>query len=44
MGLKRLKYDTCLYYKMENGKIIIVAVYVDDLFLYFIDQGLVDDV
>lgn len=43
-GLKRLKYDTCVYYKMENGKIIIVAVYVDGFFLYFIDQGLVDDV
>lgn len=32
MGLKHLKYDTCVYYKMENGKIIIVAVYVDGFF------------
>lgn len=43
MGLKRLKYDTCVYYKMENFN-IIVAVYVDDLYLCFNYQGLVGDV
>jgi len=26
-------FDTCIYYRSENGKILIVAVYVDDLLI-----------
>lgn len=44
MALKRSKYDTCVYYKVTDGKLIIVAVYVDDFLLLSDDQGLVDDV
>lgn len=33
-----------MYYKQENGKTIIVAVYVDDLCLCFNYQDLVADV
>lgn len=39
-----MKYDTNVYYKMKCGKIIIVAVYVDDFLLFSNDQSLIDDV
>ena len=31
-GYKRCKADVCLYYKVKDGGLIIVGVYVDDLF------------
>lgn len=39
--LKRSKYDTCAYYKVTDGKLIIVAVYVDDYLLFCNVKGLV---
>lgn len=31
LGMKQSKYDPCLYHKINNGKILFVAIYVDDL-------------
>lgn len=33
-GLKRSKVDPCIYFKRENGNIIFVAIYVDDILLF----------
>lgn len=41
-GLARSKFDTCFYYRIENGKILIVAVYGDDLLIFSNNQRWVD--
>ena len=33
LGLKQSEYDTCVYYKIDGKKVLIIAVYVDDLIL-----------
>lgn len=37
-GLERSDYDSCLYYKLEDGKLLMVAVYVDDVLLFCNDD------
>jgi hypothetical protein len=34
LGLQQSNYDPCVYFHVENGNILIVAVYVDDLLLF----------
>src|SRR5688572_5737299 len=34
LGFLQSNFDTCIYYKNENGKILIIAVYVDDLLIF----------
>src|ERR1043165_4987933 len=34
LGFVQSNFDTCIYYKSENGKILIIAVYVDDLLIF----------
>lgn len=38
LGLKRSKFDTCVYCRNENGQIRIAAVYVDDLLVFSNNQ------
>jgi hypothetical protein len=33
-GLQQSQYDTCVYFKIINGNILITAVYVDDLLIF----------
>ena len=35
---KQSNFDPCVYYKINNGKILIIAVYVDDLIILSNDQ------
>jgi hypothetical protein len=39
-GLEQSKYDTCLYYKFQDKKILMVAVYVDDMLIFSNDTNL----
>lgn len=39
-GMIRSKVDPCIYYKRKHGKIVIIAVYVDDLLLLSNDNKL----
>jgi hypothetical protein len=39
-SLEQSKYDTCLYNKFENEKILMVAVYVDDILIFSNDTKL----
>ena len=34
IGLKQSIYDTCVYYKINDISVLIVAVYVDDLLIF----------
>lgn len=38
LGFKASRYDPCLYYKFSGGKILFVAIYVDDLMLFANDE------
>lgn len=38
-GLRKSKYDSCLFYKVENNKLLITAVYVDDILLFCNDDN-----
>ena len=42
MGFTKSKTDSNLYYKVEEGNIVILLLYVDDLFVTGMD-GLIDD-
>lgn len=33
MGFKRSKHDTCVYYRVVAGKVVIIAIYVDDFLI-----------
>lgn len=42
MGLKQNKYDRCLYsLKGDNGQMVYLGLYVDDLLIAGADQGLI---
>lgn len=34
IGLKGFLYEICVYYKIEGTRILIAAVYVDDLLIF----------
>jgi hypothetical protein len=42
-GYKRSVTDKCFYFKIENGEIAIVGLYVDDLLVTGSKQSMVDD-
>ena len=39
LGFVQSNFDTCIYYRCENGKILIIAVYVDDLLILSNNKG-----
>lgn len=41
-GLKRGSLDQCIYYMVINSKILIVAIYVDDVLVFYNDSDLAD--
>ena len=42
LGFTKSKHDSNLYYKVEEGNLVILLLYVDDLFVTGVD-GLIDD-
>lgn len=34
MCLKRSEVDQCVYYKVNDGQMLYVALYVDDIFIF----------
>ena len=42
MGFTKSKADSNLYYKVEDGNLVILLMYVDDLFVTSMD-GLISD-
>ena len=41
-GLIASEYDPCLYYWMQDGKMLFIAVYVDDVLIFSNDEQLKD--
>jgi Reverse transcriptase (RNA-dependent DNA polymerase) len=37
-GFSQSNFDPCVYFKLNNGKILIIAVYVDDLLMLSYDK------
>lgn len=44
LGLKPSRYDPCLYYIVSGGKVLFVAIYVDDLMLFSNDEDLKNEI
>lgn len=44
MGLQRSKYDTCVYFRITEGKMVIVTIYVDDFLIFSNDDEMVSTV
>ena len=42
LGCTKSKVDSNLYYKVEGGRLVILLLYVDDLFLTREDELIVD--
>ena len=42
-GFKRCTYDNCVYTKNNHRKILIIALHVDDFYIFFNDQKMSDD-
>ncbi|KXJ71784.1 hypothetical protein RP20_CCG019713 [Aedes albopictus] len=40
LGLHQSEFDPCLYYWIEDGKVLFVAVYVDDVLIFSNDAAL----
>lgn len=38
LGLTRSEVDPCIYYNVDNGSMLYVAVYVDDLLIFSSNQ------
>lgn len=43
LGLIQSDYDPCLYYWIKDGKIVFIAVYVDDVLIFSNDEALKDE-
>jgi hypothetical protein len=39
LGYKQLHHESCLYFKLGDGSIVIKALYVDDFFLFYNDKS-----
>ncbi len=39
IGLKESKFDPCIYYKIADGKMLMVAVYVEDFLIFGTDEA-----
>jgi hypothetical protein len=39
IGLKESKFDPCIYYKIADGKMLMIAVYVDDFLIFGTDEA-----
>lgn len=43
LGFVRSKSDHCVYFKIKNGCLLIISLYVDDIFLIGNDKGMIFD-
>lgn len=43
IGFVRLKLDHCVYFRVENDHLLIVALYVDDMLLFGKGKGMISD-
>ncbi|WP_044909347.1 reverse transcriptase domain-containing protein, partial [[Clostridium] innocuum] len=43
IGFVRLKSDHCVYFRVENDRLLIVALYVDDMLLFGKGKGMISD-
>ncbi|XP_058828385.1 uncharacterized protein LOC131688230 [Topomyia yanbarensis] len=43
-GLISSKFDPCLYYRIAKGKILFIAIYVDDVFIVYNDEALMNEI
>ena len=41
IGFVRLKSDHCVYFRVENDHLLIVALYVDDMLLFGKGKGMI---
>ncbi|KXJ71623.1 hypothetical protein RP20_CCG020139 [Aedes albopictus] len=44
MGFKRSSFDPCVYFKIDDSTILVIAVYVDDFLLFSTDVKLIQNV
>ena len=43
IGFLILKSNHCVYFKVENDHLLIIALYVDDMFLFVKGKGMTSD-